>query len=348
MRLRQLGTTDLQVSEICLGTMTWGSQNTEAEGHAQMDYALERGVTFWDTAELYPTNPADAPTYGDTERIIGTWLNSRGGRDRIVLASKVAGPGRDYIRGGEGFTPDGIAGALDASLQRLNTDYIDLYQLHWPNRGSYHFGQQWSYLPSAKPTQAIVDDMLATLETLGDLVKAGKIRHVGLSNETAWGAAKFMELAEKHGLPRMVSTQNEYSLMYRLHDTDLAEVSLREGLSLLPYSPLGCGWLTGKYDGGKVPDGSRFSLPSYATSQRLTPQAQKAADAYNALARAHGLDPAQMAIAFTLGRPFVASTIIGATTLEQLKTDIDAADVALSAEVMTGIEAVRRDWPMPY
>lgn len=348
MRTRRLGTTNLMVTEICLGTMTWGTQNTEAEAHDQMDYALEQGVTFWDTAELYPVNPPTAATYGFTETYIGNWFKRTGQRDQITLASKVAGPGRDYIRNGEGFTKKSIHEALDASLTRLQTEHIDLYQLHWPNRGSYHFGQSWTYTPSSAPTAQIVDDMLETLETLSEVQKAGKIRHFGLSNETAWGAQQYMKLAEQHDLPKPVSTQNEYSLMYRLHDLDFAEVSTREGISLLPYTPLAAGWLTGKYYNGARPDKSRFVLPYYASSQRLTPQAQNCADAYVDVARKHGLDPAQMAIAWTLTRPFVASTIIGATSVEQLKTDIGARDVVLSAEVLADLEAVRREWPMPY
>ncbi len=349
MRTRRLGTTDLMVTEICLGTMTWGSsQNTEADAHAQMDYAFDAGVTFWDTAELYPVNPTEAATYTLTEQYIGNWLKTTGKRSEIILASKVAGAGRPHIRGGRPFNKESIQEALDGSLKRLHTDYLDLYQLHWPNRGSYHFGQNWTYLPSQASTGLIVDDMLDTLEALGDAVKAGKIRHFGLSNETAWGTMEYLKLAEKHGLPKPVSIQNEYSLMYQLHNLDLAEVSMREGVSLLPYTPLAAGWLTGKYYGGARPAGTRFVHESYAASQRLTPQAQACADAYVDVARKHGLDPAQMAIAWTLTKPFVASTIIGATTVEQLKADIDARNVVLSDDVLTDLAAVRRDWPMPY
>lgn len=349
MRTRRLGTTDLMVTEICLGTMTWGSsQNTEADAHAQMDYAFAQGVTFWDTAELYPVNPTCAETYTLTEQYIGNWFKKNGKRNEIILASKVAGPGRPHIRGGSGFSKHGITEALEGSLKRLNTDYLDLYQLHWPNRGSYHFGQNWTYMPSNAPTTQIVDDMLETLQTLGDAVKAGKIRHVGLSNETAWGTMEYLKLAEKHGLPKPVSIQNEYSLMYQLHNLDLAEVSLREGISLLPYTPLAAGWLTGKYYGGARPAGTRFVHESYATSQRLTKNAQKAADAYVDIARKHGLDPAQMAIAWTLTKPFVASTIIGATTVVQLKADIAAAEVKLTDAVLAELAEVRRDFPMPY
>lgn len=350
MRTRQLGQTGIQVTEICLGTMTWGSsQNTEADAIAQMDYAFDAGVTFWDTAEMYPVNPTEAATYTLTEQYVGNWLKATGKRDQIVLATKVAGPGRPHVRNGTGFSKDGITAALEGSLKRLHTDYIDLYQLHWPNRGTYHFGGNWTYAPTGD-TQAVVDDLLETLETLGAMVKAGKIRHIGLSNESAWGTMQFLQLAEKHGLPRVASTQNEFSLMYRTHELDMNEVSIREGVSLLPYSPLAAGWLSGKYYGGARPAGARFTLgpTKFVSTQRLTDNAQKAADAYVDLARKHGLDPAQMAIAWTLTRPFVASTIIGATTVEQLKADIGAADVSLSQEVLDDIQAIRKQYPMPY
>ncbi len=353
MRMRKLGNTGIEVTEICLGTMTWGTQNTEAEAHEQMDYALEQGVTFWDTAELYPVNPPTAETYGFTETYIGNWLKKTGHRDQLVLASKVAGPGRAYIRGGEGFTTGGMKDALEASLKRLQTDRIDLYQLHWPQRGSYHFGQNWHYAGpgtalESQDTSAVVDNMHQTLDMLGSFVKEGKIRAVGLSNESAWGTLKFMQLAKDYNLPRMASIQNEMSLMYRLNDLDLAEVCLREGIGILPYSALAAGWLTGKYYDGARPDKSRFTLPYYAANQRMTAQAQKAADAYVDLAKKHGLDPAQMALAWTLAQPFVTSTIIGATTMEQLKTNIAAKDVTLSREVMQGIHEVRQLYPMPY
>jgi aryl-alcohol dehydrogenase-like predicted oxidoreductase len=350
MRTRELGKTGIQVTEICLGTMTWGSsQNTEADAIAQMDYAFEKGVTFWDTAELYPVNPTEAATYTLTEQYVGNWLKATGKREQIVLATKVAGPGRPHIRNGTGFSKAGITAAIEGSLKRLHTDHIDLYQLHWPNRGSYHFGQNWHYEAQGE-TEAVVADMLETLETLGGLVKAGKIRHFGLSNESAWGTMEYLRLAEKHGLPRVASIQNEFSLMYRLHELDMNEVSVREGVSLLPYSPLAAGWLSGKYYGGARPAGARFTLGpgKFVSTQRLTENAQKAADAYVDLARKHGLDPAQMALAFTLTRPFVASTIIGATSVEQLKADIGAADVSLSKEVLEGIHAIRAEYPMPY
>lgn len=353
MRYRKLGTSDLTVSEICLGTMTWGTQNTQDEAFAQMDHALAAGVTFWDTAELYPVNPASAETYGDTESIIGRWFAQRGDRDKVVLASKASGPGREWIRGGQGFNPTNLKVALEDSLKRLQTDHVDLYQLHWPQRGSYHFGQNWFYAAPGtdierQVTSEVVDNIHETLKTLGEFVKAGKVRAIGLSNETAWGMGQFVKLAEQHKLPRVASLQNEFNLMYRVNDLDVAETCLREEIGMLAYSPLAAGWLSGKYYGGLRPEGSRLAMDAYKTSQRLTDTAQKCADAYADLARAHGLDPAQMAIAFALRQPFMASVIIGATDLEQLETNIGAKDVELSDEVLMAIHAIRQQYPMPY
>lgn len=349
MKYRTLGATQEKIPEICLGTMTWGTQNTEAEAHAQMACALEHGLTFWDTAELYPVNPTSAETWGTTERYIGSFLAAnKGVREKLFLNSKVAGPGRPYIRNGEGFTPAGIRAALEGTLERLGTDYIDLYQLHWPNRGSYHFGQSWTYRPSPMPTAEIEADMLETLRTLDALVKEGKVRHIGLSNETAWGTTTFLKLARLHNLTRMVSIQNEFSLMYRHFALDLAEVVTREQVSLLAYSPMAAGWLSGKYYGGARPEGSRFALTGHGSPQRTTPQAQNAADAFTDIARNHGLKPSQMALAWVLHQPFVASAILGATSVEQLKEDIGAIDVKLSPEVLADIAHTLRDHPMPY
>ncbi|MCM2292049.1 aldo/keto reductase [Allorhizobium sp. BGMRC 0089] len=346
MKYKQLGRTDISVSEICLGTMTWGSQNSEAEAFQQMDYALEKGVNFFDTAELYPTTPLSADTYTDTEKIIGRWIAARGKRDDIVLATKVAGAGRDYIRGGAPINADTIRQAVDASLSRLNTDYIDLYQIHWPNRGHYHFRGVWGYDPSNQDRNQVLDEITEKLEALEDCVKAGKIRAIGLSNETCWGTQTFLSIAEKKGLPRVASIQNEYNLLYRPYDLDLAELSHHEEVGLLAYSPLAAGILSGKYLGGAVPAGSRGSINGNLGG-RLTPHQQEATRAYVDLAKEHGLDPSQMALAFCLTRPFMASVIIGATTMEQLQTDIGAADVTLSDTVMKGIADIHRRYPMP-
>lgn len=346
MKYNTLGRTGISVSEICLGTMTWGSQNSEAEAFEQMNYAVENGINFFDTAELYPTTPVSPDTYGDTETMIGNWFARTGKRHDIVLASKIAGSGRPYIRNGAPIDPQSIRDAVDASLRRLRTDYIDLYQIHWPNRGHYHFRQSWSFDPSQQDRAKAVNDVLATLSTLDELVKAGKIKAIGLSNETTWGTQKYLGLAEAKGLPRVATIQNEYNLLYRTHDLDLAELSHHEDVGLLSYSPLAGGILSGKYLGGQRPAGSRGSINS-DIGGRLQPLQEPAVKAYADVAKKHGLDLAQMALAFCLTRPFMASVIIGATTMEQLKTDIGAADVTLSDDAMKDIAAVFRQYPMP-
>ena len=347
MRFSELGRTGIKVSEICLGTMTWGSQNSESEAHQQMDYALDQGVNFFDTAELYPTTPVSAETQGDTERFIGTWLKARGNRDKVVVATKISGPGRSYIRGGRPVNRQEIEAALDLSLKRLDSDYVDLYQLHWPNRGHYHFRQLWTYQPEKQPSKAeVLDNLLEILEAVGDVVKAGKIRAFGLSNETAWGTMQFLDLAEKHGLPRVASVQNEYNLLYRPHDADFAEITHHENVGLLAYSPLAAGLLTGKYVGGAKPDGSRITVNG-DLGGRMSQHQEPAVREYLAVAEKHGLDPAQMALAYCLKRPFMTSVIIGATRMEQLRTDIGAKDVALDDAVLRDIKAVIRRHPMP-
>lgn len=347
MDFRVLGRTGLKVSEICLGTMTFGRQNTEAEGHAQMDYALAQGINFFDTAEMYAVPPGP-DTYGRTESILGSWFAARKNRDRVILATKVAGPGLPWIRGGKArIDRVNILEAVDKSLARLKTDYIDLYQLHWPNRAFYHFESRWDWEPASEPLESVEENFVAVLETLGGLVRAGKIRHVGLSNETAWGTLKWLSLAEKHGLPRMASIQNEYSLLCRTFDWDLAEVALYENVGLLAWSPLATGMLSGKYLGGARPAGSRWTLES-RRMYRDTPEANEAVKAYGDLARRHGLDVCQMAIAFTLARPFTTASIIGATTMAQLENAVAAHKLDLSEDVMSGIDAVRRRFPAPY
>ncbi|MBL9074099.1 aldo/keto reductase [Tabrizicola sp.] len=346
MQTLTLGKTGLTVSELCLGTMTWGSQNTESEGHAQADMALEHGVTFWDTAEMYPVNPVRAETVGRTEEIIGSWLASRGGRDRLVIATKVAGKGQ-IIRPGQPVTGATMRAAVEASLRRLQTDYIDLYQLHWPNRGSYHFRQSWRYAPSGIDKAAETASMTDILTTAQELVAEGKIRAIGLSNESVWGAARWLHLAETLGLPRMATVQNEYSLLCRQFDTDWAELSVIEDMPLLAFSPLATGLLSGKYAGDVIPEGSRRSLNPHL-SGRITARVFPAVAAYLGVAARHELDPCQMAIAFCRTRPFPTIPIIGATTPEQLRTNIGAAGIALSREVLRDIAETHRAHPAPY
>lgn len=346
MKYKKLGRTDIDISFICLGTMTWGDQNTEAEGHEQMDYALERGINFWDTAELYSVPPKEH-TCGNTERIIGTWFASRGRRDEVVLASKIAGPGLSWIREGQNkIDRDNIIAAVDGSLERLQTDYIDLYQLHWPNRGGYHFQQQWEYAPDFDP-QEVEDNFIECLRVFEELIQAGKIRHIGLSNETAWGTMKWLQLAKEHDLPRMKSIQNEYSLLYRMFQPDLQEIAMAEDCGLLAWSPLARGIISGKYIDGARPPGRRLTIET-RPEKRDTPQCNAAVKAYIAVAEKHGLDVCQMALAFVNRQPFVNANIIGATDMHQLKTNIDSIDMELSQDVLDDIEAVFRDYPMPY
>lgn len=341
-----LGTTDLRVSEICLGSMTWGTQNTEAEGHAQMGMAMAYGVNFWDTAEMYPVNPVSAATVGRTEEIIGTWF-ARGGRDRVVLATKVTGGGRAEVRDGAPLAPEAMRRAVEGSLKRLQTDYIDLYQLHWPNRAVYHFRDIWIFDPRAADRAKTEDHMIEILEEAAKLIDEGKIRHLALSNETVWGAAKWLALAERHGLPRVVTVQNEYSLLCRQFDSDWAEFSHMENLPLLAFSPLATGLLTGKYAGDVTPTASRRSL-NPSLSGRITPQVFPAVAAYLGIAAAHGLHPAQMAIAFCRTRPFACIPIIGATSLAQLEVALGAADLILTPQVLAEIDAAHRTHPMPF
>jgi aryl-alcohol dehydrogenase-like predicted oxidoreductase len=344
MNKRPLGNTDLQVSEICLGTMTFGEQNTEADAFAQLDRALDAGINFIDTAEMYAVPPR-VETQGLTERYIGNWLAQRGGRDRLILATKVAGPGDwiDYLRmPGRRLDRANIEAAVDASLSRLQTDYIDLYQLHWPDRETNFFGK----LGYEHPPHDDSVPLLETLQVLGDLVQAGKVRHIGLSNETPWGTMKLLALAEAHGLPRMVSIQNPYSLLNRTFEVGLSEVAIREQCGLLAYSPLAFGMLSGKYRNGVRPAGARLTL--FERFDRYSSeQAVWATEQYCAIAERHGLDPAQMALAFVTSRPFVTSNIIGATTLEQLDSNLASADLTLSQEVLDEIDAVHQRQPNP-
>jgi aryl-alcohol dehydrogenase-like predicted oxidoreductase len=345
MQYRQLGNTDIKVSSICLGTMTFGEQNTEAEAHQQLDYALDHGVNFIDTAELYPV-PPKPETQGRTESHIGSWLRQRQCRDKIILATKVAGPGRDWLnhfRGGNNCLDRyNIETALETSLNRLQTDFIDLYQIHWPDRETNCFGQL-GYQHSTTDNSVSIEE---TLGVLSDLVQAGKIRHVGVSNETPWGVMRYLSMADKAGLPRIVSIQNPYNLLNRSYEVGLAEISHREQTGLLAYSPMGFGVLSGKYLKGARPAGSRLALFD-AYTRYSNPQAELATERYVALARQHGLDPAQMALAFVTDRPFTTSNIIGATNLRQLEANIASAGLTLSDELLQQIEEIHTEQPNP-
>lgn len=345
MEYRRLGRTNLQVSVICLGTMTWGEQNSEDEAHQQLDYALDHGVNFIDTAELYAIPPR-AETYGATEAIIGNWLAKRGRRNDIVLASKVVGRGEEWIshiRGGESrLDRHNIVKALDGSLKRLKTDYLDLYQLHWPDRHTNYFGKLGYVHDLDDRPVPIVE----TLSVLADQVKAGKVRHIGLSNETPWGVMRFLDLAETMGLPRAVSVQNPYSLLNRTFEIGLAEIAHREQTGLLAYSPLGFGVLSGKYLDDSAPDNARLRrFPHY--DRYSNPQAVAATREYVEVARSYGLDPAQMALAYVNSRPFLTANIIGATRLDQLERNIASTELTLSDEVVDAIEAIHTRWPNP-
>ncbi len=344
MDYRKLGNTDLRVSLICLGTMTWGEQNTEEQAHTQMDFSLERGVNFFDTAEMYPVPPR-AETQGRTESYIGTWFAKRKSRNKIILATKVTGKseGFNYIRGSmTRLNREHITQALEASLKRLQTDYIDLYQLHWPDRDTNNFGK----LAYEAPKQDNSIPLEETLEVLQDFVKQGKIRHVGLSNETPWGLMHALHLHRTQDLPRIVSIQNPYSLLNRTFEIGLSECSIRESCGLLAYSPLGFGVLTGKYMEEQKPANARLSL--FSRFQRYQgAKAKEATERYVNIARRHNLVPAQMALAFVNQQPFVTSNIIGATTIEQLQTNIESIYVKLSEEVIKEINDVQTDIQNP-
>lgn len=343
MKYTTLPNTDIQVSKICLGTMTFGQQNTEAEGHAQMDYALEQGVNFFDTAEMYSV-PARQETYGSTERILGTWFQKTGNRDKVVLASKIAGPNPNftYMREKNDFSPASIQYALDKSLERLQTDYIDLYQLHWPERKTNFFGQRGFKVQD----DAWEDNIHAVLETLNGFIQQGKIKHIGLSNETPWGIMRFLEESKYHNLPRIKTVQNPYSLLNRLYENGSAEIGIRENVGLLAYSPMAFGVLSGKFLTGEAHPNARINLfPQF--SRYNSEQSAAATRLYNEIAQQNGLTLTQLALAFIEQQPFVTSTIIGATTMEQLKENIDTIKVTLSEELLQAIDAVQAKIPDP-
>lgn len=345
MEYRPLGNTGLKVSALCLGTMTWGEQNSQEEGFAQMDLAIDRGINFLDTAEMYAVPPT-AKTYGTTETIIGNWFRARPGvRDKVVLASKVVGQADwlPHIRDGKPrLNRQHLTAAIEGSLKRLQTDHLDLYQLHWPDRNTNYFGKL-GYRHDADETSTPIAE---TLAVLAEIVKSGKVRHIGLSNETPWGTMRFIATAEAGNQPRIVSIQNPYNLLNRSFEIGLAEIAHRENVGLLAYSPLAFGVLSGKYLGGARPDGARISLFK-RFSRYLNPQAEAATAQYVALAQQHGLDPVQMALQYVTTRPFVTANIIGATSLAQLQTNIDSFGITLSDEVLAGIEAIHVAQPNP-
>lgn len=347
MEYRSLGRTDIEVSTIGLGTMTFGEQNSEAEGHQQLDYAFDQGVNLIDTAEMYPVPPR-AETYGSTERIIGTWLKKSSKRNKVILATKVAGPGAvlgvKHLRGGDNrLDRDNIFAAVDASLKRLQTDYIDLYQLHWPSRSSNFFGKLGYQHPEVEEVVLPIEE---TLDALGELVRAGKVRHVGLSNETPWGLHRYLHLAQTTGREQIVSIQNPYSLLNRSFEIGLAEMAIREDVGLLAYSPLAFGVLSGKFLNGARPPESRIARWS-RFARYTNEQGDRATVGYAEVAAKHGLSMAQMALAFVRQQPFVTSVLIGATTMEQLRTNLASASVTLGPEVLQDVEAVHRSQPNP-
>ncbi|WP_192458052.1 NADP(H)-dependent aldo-keto reductase [Musicola keenii] len=344
MQYHRIPHSSLEVSVLGLGTMTFGEQNSEAEAHAQLDHAVAAGVNLIDTAEMYPVPPR-AETQGLTESYIGSWLKSRGGREKLIIATKVSGPSRgsdNSIRPQQALDRKNIRAALEDSLKRLNTDYVDLYQLHWPQRQTNCFGKLSYQYTSEKPAVTLLE----TLEALNEQVRAGKIRYIGVSNETPWGVMRYLQLAEKHDLPRIVSIQNPYSLLNRGFEVGLAEISQHEGVELLAYSGLAFGTLTGKYLNGAKPAGARNTLFSRFV-RYSAPHTQQAIAEYVALARQHGLDPAQMALAFIRRQPFVASTLLGATSIAQLQTNLDSLHLTLSDDVITGIEDIHRRFTIP-
>ena len=343
MKYTTLPNTDIKVSKICLGTMTFGEQNSEVEGHAQMDYALEQGVNFFDTAEMYSV-PARQETYGSTEKILGTWFKKSGKRQQVVLASKIAGPNPNfnYMREKNDFSSASIKYALDNSLQRLQTDYIDLYQLHWPERKTNYFGQRGFTLQDDQWE----DNIHEVLETLDGFIKEGKIKHIGLSNENAWGIMRFLEENKYNNLPRVKTIQNPYSLLNRLFEVGSAEVCLRENVGLLAYSPMGFGVLSGKFLTGESHPKSRISLfPQY--SRYSSAQCMEATKLYQEIATKNGLSLTELALAFIEQQPFLTSTIIGATTMEQLKENIDTIKITLSEDVLKAINEIQAIIPDP-
>ena len=342
MNYKNLGNTDIKVSTICLGTMTWGEQNTELEAFEQMDFALDKGVNFWDTAELYSV-PPKKETFGHTEIIIGNWFKKNKSREKIILATKVAGPARPYIRNGENnFNIQNLRKAIDGSLKRLQTDYIDLYQLHWPERNVNNFGRL-GYTHKENDWNQFED----VLGNLKKFIDDGKIREIGLSNETPWGVSNYLEISKQKKLPRMMSVQNPYSLLNRTYEVGLAEISIRDEIGLLAYSPLASGFLTGKYRNNSLPKNSRIERDGDFWTRYNKPNRNNAIEEYFKIAKKYSLDMAQMSIKFCEIQDFMTSVIIGATTMEQLKTNIESVNVNLSDDVIKEINQVQTIYPNP-
>ena len=343
MKFRKLGTTDIDVSLICLGTMTWGTQNTEKDAFEQMDYAVSQGINFFDTAEIYSVPPT-SDSYGKTEVMIGNWFEKRKNRDKIILASKVAGPGCDWIRGGgNNFDEKKIGEAIDGSLKRLKTDYIDLYQLHWPERSTNFFGRR-DYLFNNK--EGNWNSFESILEALEKYIKSGKIRHIGMSNETPYGLSRYLEISKNKGAPRMMSVQNPYNLVNRTYEIGMSEISIREKCGLLVYYPLAAGALSGKYRNGKMPKESRMTLFK-GWERHLNPLAMRAYDKYFKLAKDFNLTMVQLAQSFVNSRPFVTSNIIGATTMNQLKENVESINIEFTNEMMERVNEIHNDNPNP-
>ncbi|MFP4275310.1 MAG: aldo/keto reductase [Paracoccaceae bacterium] len=347
MQRTNLGRTGIEVSRFCLGTMTFGTQTAPRDAHAQLDRARDAGIDFLDTAEMYPTNPTRAETVGRTEEIIGDWFARTGRRGEWIVATKHTGAGLAHIRDGAPISAASIPAAVEGSLRRLRTDVIDLYQFHWPNRGAYSFRRNWRFDPTGQDRDETLAHMEETLDALSRQVEKGNIRAFGLSNETAWGTAQWLRLAEARGAPRVATIQNEYSLLCRLFDTDLAELCHHEQVGLLAFSPLAAGLLTGKYQGGAVPAGSRMAATP-GLGGRDTPRAPAAVAAYLQLAARFGLDPVQMALAFVASRPFTASVILGASSLAQLDHALGATALRLSPEQLDAIDETHAAHPMPF
>ena len=343
MNYKKLGNTNIDVSTICLGTMTWGEQNSQNEGFDQMSYALEQGVNFWDTAEIYSIPPREE-TFGKTEEIIGHWFEKTKKRAEVILASKVCGPMREYVRGGGNqFGEKNITEALEGSLKRLKTDYIDLYQLHWPERKTNFFGKL-GYEHNDDNEWTRFEDILGSLKKF---IEQGKIRHVGLSNETAWGLSKFLDISKNESLPRVLSVQNPYNLLNRTYEIGLAEISVREQAGLLAYSPLACGYLAGKYRNDSIPNNSRMASHGDFWTRYKKPNTTVAVDAYFEISKKYNLDMSQMSLKFIEIQPFVTSVIIGATTMQQLKTNIDSVNVNLTNEIINEINEIQLIYPNP-